>query len=63
MGLEKGRLHLGGIKPGDDIHRLICDAASNWRALRIRSSRSFPLGKFAASFWRLPTTGATSPLS
>jgi hypothetical protein len=50
MGLEKGRLYLGGIKPGEDIHRLICDAASNWRALCIRSSRCFPLGSSAASF-------------
>jgi hypothetical protein len=50
MALENGALHLGGIKPGDDIHRLIGDAASDWRALRIRSSRSFPLGNSAASF-------------
>ena len=40
--------HCGGCRPGDDSHSSMCEAVSNWRALRKRLSRSLPIGTVRA---------------
>src|SRR3954447_14683722 len=43
------RRQLGGCKPGDSSHALICEPVSACRALRISSSRASPGGSCKAS--------------
>jgi hypothetical protein len=39
---HRERPYLGGDSPGDDTHSFMRDAASSWRALSRKASRSLP---------------------